>query len=265
MPATETLASAREARAAGDVDLCLVLSGAAEYEAVQEHDSATEYWSAAAPGYLYLHRMEPEMALGHFRHALDVALRHGLSPVLGSAYHDVARALGDTGDFKQFKERASTAFMLYRDTNPRAPGIAGVLADMAQAESDQEPASREKVAFALQCWRAVPTSMDDPRYRLAAASQAMHAASVLGIHSRYETAAEQLSEFLAVMPSGESVAGTLVYASKAALRMMDYERAADLAGIARQIAIGRNEKVPLDLAGEALIAALAERPAVAHI
>lgn len=264
MPATETLASAKEARASGDVDRCLVLASAAEFEASYEHDWDTACWSATARGIMYQQRREPHLAIAHFHHARDLALTHGLTRRLGGVYHDIALALLESGDVVGFKQQSAVAFTLYCDADPRSPGISGLIADMAQAKYDQDPSDRRDIAHAMEAWRAVPTSMTDARYQLVSAAQTMKAAAALGIRSKYDTASEHLDAYLRAVPSREYVAAILSEAARAALRMLDFERAADLAGEARQIASGRRETVLVDVAGEVLIAALAERTETAY-
>lgn len=263
MRATELLEAARTARRAGDLPECILQASAAASAAEQEHDAETEYHAHACVGRLLVSRDEPDEALSWLRWALDAAMRGGLSRWLGPANHDLALAVRDTGNYRGFSERSGVAFLLYRDSNPKHPGISGLVADMAETESEQNPSDKDRLAHALQAWRAVPGSMSQPRYRLNAAANGMRSAALLGLRSRYLDSVDRLEHVFATLPHHEHAARTLVDAAAAAVHMRDFERAASLAGRARGIAEGRGEGKIAERASEALNASLGEREMVA--
>lgn len=262
MPALETLNLARGARAVGGIERCSTLAAAALSEATHEHDHETAYHAAACVGRAYVGRGEPDLALGHYRHALDLVLTHGLTQWIPNAYHDLGLALRETGARRQWKEKAAVAFQVYRDQNPRAPGITGIIADLAQDAFEHDPADRDKAAYALQAWRAVPASMDVPHYRLNAAANQMAAATTLGVRSRYDAARDALERFFGCLPDHEHAALTLAHAGRAACRMSEYEDAAVLGERALLIGEGRGELRAVEHAQLVIEAANAESVAL---
>lgn len=263
--ATETLEAARDARSAGEVDRCLLLSAAAQSLATDEHDTDTAFLAACVPGRLYLSRAEPEEAVPFYREALEVALSGGRTIRLPQIYHDLYLACRDSGSFDAPAKRyCATAFELYHDLNPRQPRLAGLMADQAEARFMARPCP-ETAADALQQWRALPTSLQGAAERFFAGCNAMVSAAWLGLHTRYRGGVETMSAAMEELSGHEGVALGLSHAATGSLKIGDYPRALRLAESAVRIARERGEGIVEARAAEVRDAALAERPAALHI
>lgn len=242
MNALDTLDAARAARASGNIDSCTSLAAVAEVSALGDGDHVTAYHAAAAPGRARMHRGEPQMALGHYRHALDVALTHGVMRWLPAAYHDLYEAALSAGLPDARSRWGATAFELYRDSAPRNPYLSGLIADFASEEMEADP-TQDRTAFALQAWRAVPASVGSPRVTLVASANAAYAAAALGLRCRYDRAMDQLGETREHLPDEEALALALLRAAEAGTVAMDFLRAHALATDAACVAERRGENL----------------------
>jgi tetratricopeptide (TPR) repeat protein len=259
LTASETLAEARDARARGDVDVCLRLSVSALSQAEEDGDGETAFWSATAPGVMHLNRAEMDPARGHFWNAVQIALERGLTHLLGNSYHNLYLSAREGPDGTSTRRYKATAFELYRDVNPRSPRLAALMADWAEEEFVRRP-STDTAAGALQHWRACPSSLPSPRDRMLAACNQIVAAAWIGLPVRYREGLSALDRAFSSLPDHESAALALAHAATGSLRMRDYPEAASLAERALSIAAERQEGVLEVRAREVLNAALAERP-----
>ena len=260
----ETVRAARFARGIGDVEGCIQLSDSAVRHAQFEHDFETAYLAAEVPGRMRMGRGEYRDAEAHYRYALDLLLMHARPPEarLAGAYHDLALAVRETGDRRQFKVLAAKAFTLYDSSNPRNPCITGLLADLATDDLERHPGDRDHANASLAAWKAVPASMRTPHYRLTAAAHQMRCSAILGLHGVYDVGRGALNRFLAEMPDGESVSLILTYAGGGALAMRDFRGAAEIAECAIRRGTERGESVPVEEARAVLDAATAETEGV---
>ena len=263
MNAVETLSAAREARAAGSLNLCLLLCAACLQRVRDEGDPEAEFWTFTCMGNAFVARGEPESGLAYLRLARDVALEGGLTPRLCVAYHNLFIGERDAHRGKAAKRHAGVALTLYRDTGRNHAGIAALTADMAEADLTESP-SLENAAHALQCWRGASTLADSTRERMVVACNWMTAASLLRLDERYVSAADLLDRALLEHGASEYAAVCMTTGARAALRMRDFERASALAQGAVSVAGIRGETVWLAQAEEVRSAALAGRQAPAY-
>lgn len=258
MSASGTLAQARLARGAGDVNRCLLLSAAALQEARDEADHDTAFLAACMPGKLFAFRGEPRDALGYFRMALEAALTHGLTRRLPECYHDLFIASRDAENDDAARKFHGCALRLYLDIDPSNRRITALVADEAESRFMREP-DTESAADAMQAWRGVPASLKGAQERFLSGCSLATSAAWLGIECRYNDGLNAMEAAFPDLPNHEGVALGLAHAATGALRARDYPRALSLADRAVSVATARGETVAVARAGEVRVAALAER------
>jgi tetratricopeptide (TPR) repeat protein len=266
MSATETLAEARKARGAGDVQRCLLLAAACVQEARDEGDHDTAFLAACTPGALYSYRGEPNDALGHYRYALDVALSHGLTHRLPEVYHDLFAMSKDAGNFERGKRFFTTAMELHLDMNPGNRRITALLADEADGRFTCEP-SAETAHDSLEAWRGVPGSLSGAKERFFAGCGVAAVAAWLGegYAGRYKGALGALEAAFPDLPNHEGVALGFTHAATGAQRAHDFPRALQLADRAIRVATERGESGLLAKARAVRSDVLAEQSRSAYL
>lgn len=261
--ATETLEAARDARSAGEVDRCLLLSAAAQSLARDEHDAESAFLAARMPGRMFYIRGESDTASGFFREALHIALESGLTLKLPIIYHDLYVAHRDVGS-EAAKRYCATATELYLDLNHRNPRLTALMADAAEGRFMMNPCT-DTAADALQAWRSVPASLSDHSERFLAGCCMMVSAAWLSIRCRYADGVRLMEGAFPNLPDHEGASLALSYGATGAMKARDYLRASHMAAEAVRIAVARGEAIAEARAREVLAAALAERREVRHI
>lgn len=264
--ASPLLASVRAARRIGDVRECERLATECVRVAEACRDAESAFHALTAPGLLHLSRAEPNEAIPFLEAALDVARSGNLREWHGPALHNLFIAHRDTGNCRAGRKLAWGALEIYGD---RYEGnrIPLLIADVEEGRLTFTP-SREAASDALRAWRGAVYNGRSPRERLCARVNAMFAASLLYpddpiyFRKRFFEGADGYQDALdEAVRAGEAedVARTLVEASVASSRIGDFKRAAAVAGDAISIALSRGETVVAEAAGEARMAAMAER------
>lgn len=262
MNATAVLEEARQARRDGDISTCVERAYHAVSLADQDREPEAAYHACACVGRLYLSRDEAKDAYWWFRVALGQAQANGLTRWEANAHHDVYLAAREAGESHPRRTWGARAFAMYREVSHQHTGITGLLADFSAEMLDAAPTDADRISHAYQAWRAVPASMPQPRYHLAADANVMRASALMRNRKRYEDAAQALERTLESLPHHEHAARTLTDAARAATVAHDFPRAARLAERAVAISESRGEGRVCQRATEVLVSALAERVAV---
>jgi hypothetical protein len=264
--ASPLLSLVRAARRIGDVRETARLATECVRAAEACHDALSAFHALTAVGLLHLSRAEPVEARPYLAAALDVVEAADLKAWRGPALHNAFIAARDAGDVRAGRCLAWGALEIYSDRR-EGRRIPLLMADIEDGRLMAEP-SPERAADALRTWRGAAYNGRTPRERLCARANAMEAASLLYpldpflFRKRFFEAADGYQDALdeaSAAGEAEDVARSLVTASVASCRIGDFPRAAAVAVDALRIARSRGEDLIAQAAGEARMAARAEK------
>jgi|GEM_PF-4238041 len=243
------LAQAREARAVGDGNACLVRCVVAYDAARADGDVDTAFWSLLCAGNFHLSRAEPHDALRWFSAAVDEARGNHASELLPLALHDLFLAQAEAGMHDDARKTALAAFEAYQDAIPSHPHVAGLVADFTLPDlwyGEHAPEVEKKQAerglrlyhTALYCTPELKAKLQ--MYCLA---NIIHAAGILKLESRYNRTWIELQHVVLTLPNTEGVAASYIQAGEGARRFERFEQAHGAAKTALQVAQSRGESI----------------------
>jgi hypothetical protein len=264
--ASPILASVRDARRVGDVRETARLATECVRVAEASHDALSAFHALTAVGLLHLSRAEPVEARPYFDAALDVVEVADLKAWRGPALHNAFIAARDAGDVRAGRRFAWGALEIYSDRR-EGHRVSLLSADVQEGGLQFQP-SIEQARTTLSCWQGSAHSARSPRERMIARVNAMSAAALLlplnvdHFRKLFFIAADGFQGALnecRAEGAWEDVARCLTEASVASSRIGDFPRAARVASDALCVALSRGEGLIAQAAGEARMAARAEK------
>lgn len=226
------------------------------------HDALAAFHALTAVGMLHLSRAEPREAVPYFVEALTTAERGNLRQWIAPSMHSLFIAHRDAGDSERGRTFAWRAMALYDD---RRDGHRLCLLAADIEESRLSCLRTEEQAWStLATWKGAFYNTETARERMIARANRMSAASLIfrraaHLFWRAADAFQASLDECAASGEREDLARCLVEAAVASCRVGDFPRAARVAGHAITFALARGEGIVAQAAGEARMAALAER------